>query len=172
MFTTVFNLDFMDFFARFYKLSLGGPGCISRLHVTNNGAHSWFVQIQGRRLFFLFSPQDTKHLAEEEGGPVDHLEGYAAAVSSVDIFFPSAKRQGFKDTKPQVWSPSRQSKAVPGGDSAAGRGFGGALRMARFDVKTSKRREVALRRAFGGLRDVGEPKIGAFKPFQATLKPL
>ena len=51
MFAAVFNLDFMDFFARFYKLSLGGPGCISRLHVTNNGAHSWYMQIQGRRLF-------------------------------------------------------------------------------------------------------------------------
>lgn len=92
MFTTVFNLDFFDYFARFYKLSLGAPGCISRLHVTNNGAHTWYTQIEGRRLFFLFAPQQTGNLNEEEGGPVDHLEGYAASVSSVDIFFPNPKR--------------------------------------------------------------------------------
>mmetsp|Transcript_35824 Transcript_35824/g.80150 ORF Transcript_35824/g.80150 Transcript_35824/m.80150 type:complete len:429 (-) Transcript_35824:7-1293(-) len=92
LFTTVFNMDFMDFFARFYKLALGAPGSISRLHRSNNGAHTWHRQIQGRRLFFLFPPQETSNLAEEEGGPVDHLEGYAASVSSVDIFYPSSKR--------------------------------------------------------------------------------
>eukprot|EP00434_Breviolum_minutum_P012711 symbB.v1.2.011203.t1/scaffold718.1/size169569/9 len=103
MFTTVFNLDFFDYFARFYRLSLGAPGCISRLHVTNNGAHTWYTQIEGRRLFFLFAPQETSNLAEEEGGPVDHLEGYAASVSSVDIFFPHPKRHAaFAQAKAQV----------------------------------------------------------------------
>ena len=66
LFTTVFNMDFMDFFARFYKLALGAPGSISRLHRSNNGAHVWHRQIQGRRLFFLFPP-DTA-LAEDRGG--------------------------------------------------------------------------------------------------------
>ena len=65
IFTTVFNMDFMDFFARFYKLALGAPGSISRLHRANNGAHVWHRQIQGRRLFFLFPPQDTAILAED-----------------------------------------------------------------------------------------------------------
>ncbi|CAE7512435.1 HSPB1-associated protein 1-like [Symbiodinium microadriaticum] len=92
IFTTVFTMDFMDFFARFYKLALGAPGSISRLHRSNNGAHVWHRQIQGRRLFFLFPPQDTANLSEEEGAAVDHLEGYAASVSSVDIFYPSGKR--------------------------------------------------------------------------------
>ena len=65
LFTTVFNMDFMDFFNRFYKLALGAPGSISRLHRSNNGAHVWHRQIQGRRLFFLFPPQDTANLAED-----------------------------------------------------------------------------------------------------------
>ena len=47
------------------RLSLGAPGCISRLHVTNNGAHTWYTQIEGRRLFFLFAPQETSNLAED-----------------------------------------------------------------------------------------------------------
>ena len=119
----VFNLDFYDYFARFYKflstlntpqefclpcvflpekiihavsisipkqteitnqirnrvfrrtissngfqlrLSLGAPGCISRLHVTNNGAHTWYTQIEGRRLFLLFAPQEASNLAEDQ----------------------------------------------------------------------------------------------------------
>ncbi|CAK9026224.1 unnamed protein product [Durusdinium trenchii] len=102
-FTAVFSLDFIDYLARFYKISLGAPGCISRLHVTNNGAHTWYTQIQGRRLFILFSPQQTEHLAEEEGGAVDHLEGYAASASSVDIFFPNPKRHSsFSNAKAQA----------------------------------------------------------------------
>jgi hypothetical protein len=47
------------------RLSLGAPGCISRLHVTNNGAHTWYTQIEGRRLFFLFAPQQTGNLNED-----------------------------------------------------------------------------------------------------------
>eukprot|EP00930_Biecheleria_cincta_P058104 TRINITY_DN43956_c0_g1_i1.p1 TRINITY_DN43956_c0_g1~~TRINITY_DN43956_c0_g1_i1.p1 ORF type:complete len:434 (-),score=86.70 TRINITY_DN43956_c0_g1_i1:348-1649(-) len=94
MFTNIFRLEWMDFLPRFYKISLGAPGSITRLHVSNHGAHSWHTQIEGRRLFFLFSPQETGNLYEEEGRAPEHVEGHAHSVSAVDIFHPNAKRHG------------------------------------------------------------------------------
>ncbi|CAJ1341483.1 unnamed protein product [Effrenium voratum] len=117
MFTKIFNLEFLDFFARFFKVSLGAPGCISRLHVTNNGGHTWYTQLEGRRLFVLFSPAEAAKLAQEEGGAVDHVEGYAAAVSPVDIFFPNPKRHAALATanaQTTVLEPG-QSLIVPAG---------------------------------------------------------
>ncbi|CAE8608956.1 unnamed protein product, partial [Polarella glacialis] len=63
-FAAVFHLDFLEFFARFFKVSLGAAGSISRLHVANHGAHSWYTQIEGKRLFFLCSPREGANLCE------------------------------------------------------------------------------------------------------------
>lgn len=64
-FAAVFNLNWLEFLARFYKVTLGAPGCTARLHVVTRNAHCWYAQIEGRRLFFLFSPKESHNLYEE-----------------------------------------------------------------------------------------------------------
>jgi len=69
---------------------------VSRLHAENHGAHAWFTQIEGQRLFFLFSPEQASKLYEERGGYVDPVEGfmmpYTTTASPIDPFFPSPKK--------------------------------------------------------------------------------
>jgi len=98
-----FGSDWLLFFARYFKVSLAAPGAISRLHRENFGAHLWLSQTQGRKLVFLFSPEESAKLSMSIGGRVNCKEGYAAATSSVDIFSPNQKRHpGFAEVKPMM----------------------------------------------------------------------
>ena len=92
MFAAVFNLDWLEFLARYYKVTLGAAGTISRLRTENHGAHAWYRQVEGRRLFYLFAPAEGTNLHGETGGLCEGPEGYAACASPVDVFFPSEKR--------------------------------------------------------------------------------
>lgn len=95
-----FGCDWLGFLARFFKVSLAAPGSITRLHRENFGAHAWIAQMEGRRLFFLFSPKETEKLYAAMGSWVDCREGYVAAASPVDIFSPNPKRHpGFSEAK-------------------------------------------------------------------------
>lgn len=92
LYASIFDdADWLQHLARFYQLSIGATGTVSRLHVENNGAHVWFTQIEGQKLFFLFPPHEGRKLYEERGGYIDVPEGYANLVSPVDLFFPSEK---------------------------------------------------------------------------------
>ncbi|CAE6964550.1 Hspbap1 [Symbiodinium sp. KB8] len=92
-FAHAFDLqDPMETLSRFYKVTLAATGSITRLHVENAGAHLWFNQIEGRRVFFLFPPSESRKLYEETGGPMQETSGFATRVSGVDLFAPSAKR--------------------------------------------------------------------------------
>eukprot|EP00439_Symbiodinium_sp_Y106_P044452 s428_g5.t1 len=84
--------DPMETLSRFYKVTLAATGSITRLHVENAGAHLWFNQIEGRRVFFLFPPSESRKLYEETGGPMQETSGFATRISGVDLFAPSAKR--------------------------------------------------------------------------------
>lgn len=103
LFCATFNMDWVEFISRYYKVTIGVPGAISRLHRENNSAHVWFSQIEGKRLFFLFPPTDARCLYEETGGYCEGPEGYAATASPVDLFYPSQKRHAhFAEAKAQV----------------------------------------------------------------------
>merc|ERR1719203_1400473 len=84
--------DWMEHLARLYTVTIGAIGTTTRLRTENHGAHIWFFQTEGKRLFFLFPPQDAKNLYEETSGFVACAEGYAARTSPVDILYPNAKK--------------------------------------------------------------------------------
>eukprot|EP00913_Durusdinium_trenchii_P025188 g23647.t1 len=51
VFAHAFSLqDPVETLSRFYKVTLAATGSITRLHVEVAGAHSWFNQIEGRRV--------------------------------------------------------------------------------------------------------------------------
>jgi len=105
MFAADFNMDWLEFLARYFRVTIGAPGSISRLHCENNGAHAWFSQLEGRRLYVLFSPRDVASgcLYDEAGDVCEGAEGFAARASPVDVFFPNTRRhQLFSKAKPQV----------------------------------------------------------------------
>lgn len=85
------GFDWMEYLARLYTVSIAAVGATTRLCKENHGAHKWFFQTEGKRLFFLFPPEDGRQLSPETGGPVPRREGYCAAASPVDVFYP-AKR--------------------------------------------------------------------------------
>merc|ERR1712032_1790280 len=117
VFAQMFNMDWLEYAARYYKVTIGAAGTFSRLHVENHGAHTWFSQIEGRKAFFLFPPQEGGNLYEDSGGLVEGPEGYAGTVSPVDVFFPNLKRHPrFAETKAQavVRSPG-DTLILPGG---------------------------------------------------------
>lgn len=95
---SIFEQEFEQQLAQFYRVAFSVPGAVSRLHRENHGAHAWLSQLEGQRLFFLFSPEDAAagRLYEEEGGFDESFAegsfGYATSISPVDVFFPSHKR--------------------------------------------------------------------------------
>jgi len=103
-FAHVFGIeDWMGALSRFYRISLAATGSIWRLHVELAGAHVWFNQIEGRRLFFLFPPSESRKLYEESGGPMQETSGFATKISAVDLLAPSAKHHPlFAEAKAQV----------------------------------------------------------------------
>lgn len=88
--------DWLQYLAQFYRIDIGAIGSYTRLHTENHGAHVWFTQIEGQRLFFLFPPEDAAKLYERRGGYIDPVEGFfmqhATTVSPVDPFYPSLKK--------------------------------------------------------------------------------
>lgn len=96
------SADWEEILARFYRVCLSPTGCVGRLHVAAHGAHQWFNQIEGRKLFFLFSPQESKKLYEEAGRPMEEEAGFATRASPVDIFAPSKRHPLLSEAKAQV----------------------------------------------------------------------
>lgn len=96
LFSAMFNLDWLEVLGRYFRVHLGAPGCISRLHCENHGAHCWISQIEGKRLFVLFSPRDVAAgcLHEDYGEVQEGAGPWTAAASPVDIFFPNQRRHG------------------------------------------------------------------------------
>merc|ERR1712050_323813 len=109
----------MDQFARLHRITIAAAGVVSRLHVENHGAHAWFTQIEGSRMFFVFPP-NARPLYEECGKGVldpETVHDYALKASAVDIFFPSQKRHPrFREAKGKVaiLNPG-QSLVLPSG---------------------------------------------------------
>mmetsp|Transcript_153947 Transcript_153947/g.492146 ORF Transcript_153947/g.492146 Transcript_153947/m.492146 type:complete len:440 (+) Transcript_153947:49-1368(+) len=98
------DMPHLEQFARLHRITLAAPGAFTRLHRENFGAHAWFTQIEGSRLFFLFPPQG-RHLYEESGRGLDPetVHDYAEKASPVDVFFPSQKRHPlFREAKAKV----------------------------------------------------------------------
>jgi len=95
---SIFEQDPEQQLAQFYRLHFGVIGAVSRLHRANHGAHTWLLQLEGQRLFFLFPPEDVAAgcLYEMQGAydetRSDGSFGYATHTSDVNIFFPSQKR--------------------------------------------------------------------------------
>jgi len=82
LFAAAFDVDWHAALARYYQISIRATGTVTRLHTADHGAHVWVNQIEGRTVFYIFSPQQAQNL----------YAGYATGESPVDIFFPSAKR--------------------------------------------------------------------------------
>lgn len=49
------------------KVFAGPRGTITRLHFDSGDAHGWLAQVHGRKLFVLYSPEDSKYLYEIPG---------------------------------------------------------------------------------------------------------
>mmetsp|Transcript_95382 Transcript_95382/g.309048 ORF Transcript_95382/g.309048 Transcript_95382/m.309048 type:complete len:417 (-) Transcript_95382:72-1322(-) len=81
-FANALSLDWHEAVARYYSVSIQATGAIDRLHTPSCGSHLWVNQVEGRKVFYLFSPQEVNNL----------YAGYSTGQSPVDIFFPSAKR--------------------------------------------------------------------------------
>ena len=53
--------------ASLFKLFVGPPGTVTRLHYDAGDAHGWLAQLWGAKLFVLFPPSDTGRLARMPG---------------------------------------------------------------------------------------------------------
>lgn len=82
-------------------LQFGPAGAVTRLHVENNMAHVWHSQIQGRRMFVMFSPQETEKLAGQSCKGAFGREN-REWTSSVDIFSTGQKRGRLSETSAHV----------------------------------------------------------------------
>ncbi|CAK8994950.1 unnamed protein product [Durusdinium trenchii] len=84
------------------SLQFGPPGMLTRLHVENCSAHVWHAQIQGRRMFVMFPPQDSErlygHRTEASASGRDMREW----ISAVDIFSPAQKHSRFAECRAHV----------------------------------------------------------------------
>lgn len=60
--SSAFGSDELESIARYYFVSLRATGTIDRLHAEPHGAHLWLNQVEGRRVFFLFPPQEAGNL--------------------------------------------------------------------------------------------------------------
>jgi len=88
--------------ANFDRVQMGPPGAITRLHVENNAAHAWFAQIQGKRAFILFSPQDRENLYPESAWP-ERCSEECYEHSPIDVFHPNERMYPkFRESKAQV----------------------------------------------------------------------
>lgn len=80
-------------------LQFGPPGMLVRPYIEDCSAHVWHAQIQGRRMFALFAPQESATL-EKQTVPVSQTLGVdvhaRSRTSSIDIF---ASSQRLKDSQ-------------------------------------------------------------------------
>lgn len=98
--TPVTNWEWREHLRLYYRFDVQATGTMTRLHTESCGAHIWLNQIEGRRVFFLFSPEEDEKLYAM---PMRAKGGLDARASPVDFFFPSAKRHPkFSETKCQV----------------------------------------------------------------------
>lgn len=102
MFSDVFKFDWERSMACFFHVQIAPAGTASRLYVQNNGAHSWYGQIEGERQFVLFSPADTPHLYARTGVPERGGE-QPCMYSPVDVLKPDlSKHPAFRNARAQV----------------------------------------------------------------------
>lgn len=115
-YASVLNADWTETHAGFYSLFIGVLGTISRLRVENHRAHAWIRQIQGKRLYYLFAPEEADKLYRQKGGFVDVKDGYAACVSPVSVFLPDKECSLFGRTVTQwaVLEPGDTLVVPPG----------------------------------------------------------
>eukprot|EP00933_Yihiella_yeosuensis_P041203 TRINITY_DN35625_c0_g1_i1.p1 TRINITY_DN35625_c0_g1~~TRINITY_DN35625_c0_g1_i1.p1 ORF type:complete len:376 (+),score=52.69 TRINITY_DN35625_c0_g1_i1:835-1962(+) len=92
------DVNYFDTLRALDQLQFGAPGSLTRLHVENNSAHVWLAQIQGRRMFILFPPQDRANLYAEQSDPDPESEE-RSLTSPVDVFRPSQKHSRFQDSR-------------------------------------------------------------------------
>mmetsp|Transcript_34687 Transcript_34687/g.64253 ORF Transcript_34687/g.64253 Transcript_34687/m.64253 type:complete len:437 (-) Transcript_34687:7-1317(-) len=113
IFASMFNMDWLELLARYYKVCIGPSGVISRLRTERHGAHIMLTQVEGRSLVFMFSPEDAAGLYGKVSSDDEALEAISmpagnsfvasAAHSPVDIFFPNSRRHPrFAETSAQV----------------------------------------------------------------------
>jgi len=86
---------------RFYDISFASTGVVNRLRCENHNAHAWFIQLEGWRVFYLFSPEETHRLYPEFGNCI--TPAHTSTASPVDVFEPSmAQHPLFSEAKAQV----------------------------------------------------------------------
>jgi len=67
LFCRAMNTDWKEALACFDRVQLGPAGAVMRPHVENGRAHAWHAQIQGRRAYVLFPPEEGSKLYAGEG---------------------------------------------------------------------------------------------------------
>lgn len=102
LFARTCGADLMDVLPSFYQISLGVTGAITRLHEQAGGAHAWLNQIEGRRLFYLFSPSEARSIYAVKCSSGRGEPGFAPRVGLVDVLSPSARHPSFADARAQV----------------------------------------------------------------------
>jgi len=89
--------EWTDYHAKYYKIDITATGAMSRLRTENHGAHVWFAQTQGKRVFYLFTPkQASAVLYATSGDAIPHQRttglDFTLTASPVDIFRPSREQ--------------------------------------------------------------------------------
>mmetsp|Transcript_67491 Transcript_67491/g.197409 ORF Transcript_67491/g.197409 Transcript_67491/m.197409 type:complete len:647 (+) Transcript_67491:44-1984(+) len=96
------GLEWEAALASFDNVQLGPPGSVIQLHVENSLAHAWYAQVQGRRAFILFSPQEREKLYPETGWP-EQCSEERCERSPIDVLHPNEKLYPrFRESKAQV----------------------------------------------------------------------
>mmetsp|Transcript_99040 Transcript_99040/g.295879 ORF Transcript_99040/g.295879 Transcript_99040/m.295879 type:complete len:658 (+) Transcript_99040:45-2018(+) len=99
---TGFGIDWEGALSSFDRVQMGPTGCITRLHVENSLAHAWYAQVQGRRAFVLFSPQERERLYPETGWP-EQCSEERGEHSPIDVLHPNDRLYPkFRESRAQV----------------------------------------------------------------------
>lgn len=85
------RLDWEQAIASLDRLQMLPPGAVMKLHTENSRANAWYAQIQGRRSFLLFPPEDRVNLYVEEGQEVVMGSDERQSQSPVDVLRTSEK---------------------------------------------------------------------------------
>jgi len=102
MFCAGGGLDWERALASFDRVQIGPAGMVTRLHVENNSAHAWYGQVQGRRAFILFAPQERERLYPETAWP-ERCSEERCEHSPVDVLHPNERLYPkFRESKAQV----------------------------------------------------------------------
>merc|ERR1719491_1570954 len=93
------NTDWKEALACFDHLQLGPAGSITRCHVENSHAHVWHAQIQGRRAYVLFPPEDGGKLYAEEDAAKRRDPEERATWSPADILRPGRSHAKVRESR-------------------------------------------------------------------------